>query len=64
MAFTEEASNGVQHLSALANAGVTHVHLLPSFDVATIPEWRDEQLEVDESVLARVRELWTRADVP
>jgi len=38
LAFTESASNGMQHLSALARAGVTDVHLLPSFDIATVPE--------------------------
>ncbi|HEV2913880.1 MAG TPA: pullulanase-type alpha-1,6-glucosidase [Pyrinomonadaceae bacterium] len=36
-AFTE-ASNGMQHLSALAQAGLTHVHLLPVFDIASINE--------------------------
>ncbi|HYY59597.1 MAG TPA: pullulanase-type alpha-1,6-glucosidase, partial [Pyrinomonadaceae bacterium] len=36
-AFTE-ASNGMQHLNALAQAGLTHVHLLPVFDIASINE--------------------------
>ena len=43
-AFTERASNGMRHLASLARAGLTHVHLLPSFDIATIDEdksqWR------------------------
>ncbi len=38
LAFTEPASLGVQHLQALARAGITDVHLLPVFDIATIPE--------------------------
>ncbi|MFL5348298.1 MAG: pullulanase-type alpha-1,6-glucosidase [Hyalangium sp.] len=38
-AFTE-ASNGTKHLARLAKAGVTHVHLLPVFDLATIEENR------------------------
>jgi len=37
-AFTEAASNGMLHLKALADAGVTDIHLLPSFDFATVPE--------------------------
>ncbi|MEZ4719811.1 MAG: pullulanase-type alpha-1,6-glucosidase, partial [Caldilineaceae bacterium] len=37
-AFTLPESDGVKHLQALADAGLTHVHLLPSFDIATINE--------------------------
>jgi pullulanase/glycogen debranching enzyme len=37
-AFTETASNGMKHLKALADAGLTDVHLLPVFDIATVPE--------------------------
>jgi pullulanase len=36
-AFTV-ASNGMRHLQTLARAGMTHVHLLPAFDFATIDE--------------------------
>jgi len=36
-AFTVE-SNGTRHLSALAEAGLTHVHLLPTFDIASVIE--------------------------
>ena len=42
-AFTVSGSAGMQHLSALADAGLTHLHLLPVFDIATIEENRDEQ---------------------
>ncbi len=38
LAFTEASSNGMKHLKALAQAGLTDVHLLPVFDIATIPE--------------------------
>jgi pullulanase len=34
-------SNGSRHLRALAEAGLTHVHLLPAFDFATIDENKD-----------------------
>jgi pullulanase-type alpha-1,6-glucosidase len=44
-AFTLANSNGMKHLRSLAQAGLTHVHLLPSFDIATIDEdkshWQD-----------------------
>ena len=38
LAFTETASNGMRHLRAMADAGLTDVHLLPVFDLATVPE--------------------------
>jgi len=37
-AFTVGTSNGMRHLSRLARAGLTHVHLLPSFDFASVNE--------------------------
>ena len=37
-AFTQTDSNGMKHLAALARAGLTHVHLLPSFDIASVDE--------------------------
>ena len=37
-AFTETQSNGMKHLAALSQAGLTDIHLLPVFDIATIPE--------------------------
>jgi pullulanase/glycogen debranching enzyme len=38
LAFTDRESAGMQHLRALARAGLTDVHLLPVFDIATVPE--------------------------
>ncbi len=38
LGFTHSASHGMQHLRALAQAGITDVHLLPVFDLATVPE--------------------------
>jgi len=37
-AFSEMNSNGMQHLRALAKAGLTDVHLLPVYDIGSIPE--------------------------
>ena len=38
MAFTVADSNGMAHLRALAEAGLTHLHLLPVFDMASVNE--------------------------
>ncbi|MFN2167238.1 MAG: pullulanase-type alpha-1,6-glucosidase, partial [Anaerolineae bacterium] len=38
LAFTLRNSNGMRHLRALAQKGLTHLHLLPVFDIATIDE--------------------------
>jgi pullulanase len=38
LAFTDRRSNGMKHLKALADAGLTDVHLLPVFDIASVPE--------------------------
>jgi pullulanase len=37
-AFTLNGSHGIRHLSRLAEVGLTHLHLLPTFDIATIDE--------------------------
>ncbi len=50
-AFTEPGSNGLRHLRALAQAGLTHVHLLPVFDFATVNEDSAEREEPDEAKL-------------
>ncbi|MCR2052171.1 pullulanase-type alpha-1,6-glucosidase [Actinomyces bowdenii] len=42
-AFTVSGSHGMSHLRELAQAGLSSVHLLPTFDIATIPESRSEQ---------------------
>jgi pullulanase-type alpha-1,6-glucosidase len=38
LAFTLADSLGMTHLRRLAEAGLTHIHLLPTFDIATINE--------------------------
>ena len=38
LAFTQQHSQGMRHLKALAQAGMTDLHLLPVFDFATVPE--------------------------
>ncbi|GAB3996368.1 hypothetical protein GCM10029992_16290 [Glycomyces albus] len=46
-AFAEDDSVAVQHLAELAEAGLTHVHLLPTFDIATIPETEQSEVACD-----------------
>ncbi|MFE5311141.1 pullulanase-type alpha-1,6-glucosidase [Isoptericola sp. NPDC056605] len=43
LAFAQRRSDGMTHLRELADAGMTTVHLLPTFDIATIPEDRADQ---------------------
>ena len=38
LAFTDNRSRGMQHLRALSAAGLTDIHLLPVFDLASVPE--------------------------
>ncbi|MFJ4976301.1 pullulanase-type alpha-1,6-glucosidase [Streptomyces coeruleorubidus] len=47
LAFTDKASDGSKHLRELAKAGTSYVHLLPAFDIATIPEKKSGQATVD-----------------
>jgi pullulanase len=46
-AFNHIFSPGMQHLRSLAKAGLTHVHLLPSFDFSSVPELASEQMTPD-----------------
>ncbi|MFF9910811.1 pullulanase-type alpha-1,6-glucosidase [Streptomyces sp. NPDC013457] len=45
LAFTDTGSKGSRHLRALAASGTSYVHLLPAFDIGTIPEKKSEQTE-------------------
>ena len=45
LAFTHAQSRGMQHLSGLAQAGLSHVHLLPVFDIASIEELPEHQAQ-------------------
>jgi pullulanase len=38
LAFTNFNTRGMKHLRTLADAGLSHLHLLPTFDIATINE--------------------------
>ncbi|MGC0332407.1 pullulanase-type alpha-1,6-glucosidase [Streptomyces sp. SAI-170] len=47
LAFTDKLSDGSKHLRELAEAGTSYVHLLPAFDIATIPEKKTDQQTPD-----------------
>jgi len=47
LAFTDD-SDGMDHLKALATAGVTHLHLLPIFDIASVGEHAEDQVTLDD----------------
>ncbi|WP_327711463.1 pullulanase-type alpha-1,6-glucosidase [Streptomyces sp. NBC_00464] len=43
LAFTDTRSDGMKHLKELADSGTNYVHLLPAFDIGTIPEKKKDQ---------------------
>ena len=45
-AFTLQDSTGVAHLRALHSAGLTHIHLLPSYDYGSVPERAQDQATI------------------
>ncbi|MFF2851615.1 pullulanase-type alpha-1,6-glucosidase [Streptomyces sp. NPDC058001] len=47
LAFTDKDSKGSKHLRDLAKSGTSYVHLLPAFDIATIPERAADQARPD-----------------
>lgn len=50
LAFTDSDSAPVKHLKALADAGMTHVHLLPIADGSSVNEDFSKQLNLDSYV--------------
>jgi pullulanase/glycogen debranching enzyme len=41
-------SDGLARLEALADAGLTHIHLLPAFDIATVDEIAANRVDLDD----------------
>lgn len=62
LAFTEEGSAPVEHLRKLAETGVTHFHMLPANDIATIEEDATKTVNFD-STFAQLCALNRRADI-
>ncbi|MFD4630604.1 pullulanase-type alpha-1,6-glucosidase [Streptomyces sp. NPDC058284] len=47
LAFTDKRSDGMRHLRGLARSGTSYVHLLPAFDIGTIPERASDRATPD-----------------
>lgn len=50
LAYLDQDSDPVKHLLALKEAGLTHVQLLPAFDIATINETANQRVEITDMV--------------
>lgn len=50
LAFTETNSQSVQHLQRLQQAGLTHIHLLPANDIASIQEDINQRVDISDTV--------------
>lgn len=55
LAFTEEDTAPVMHLQKMVEAGVTHFHVLPANDIATIDEDPGETIDLYDTVGALCR---------
>jgi pullulanase-type alpha-1,6-glucosidase len=51
LAFTQPESHGMRHLRALAEAGLTHIHLLPAFDFVSVDDIPARRQEPDWAAL-------------
>lgn len=62
LAFTEDSANA--HLKQLQSSGLTHVHLLPAFDIATVDEDPANRVDISQSmgVLCQRTEVKQDAD--
>ncbi|XP_022765473.1 pullulanase 1, chloroplastic isoform X2 [Durio zibethinus] len=54
MAFTLQDSAGMLHLKKLSNAGITHVHLLPTFQFAGVDDEKENWKYVDSKILEKL----------
>ena len=52
MAFTDLNSDGMKHLAALADAGLTHLQFGPAFDIASVDEDKNNWESVDWNALS------------
>ena len=51
-AFSSYRSRGMRHLRRLAHAGLTHIHLLPAFDIASVNEDKTQQVIISDDLNA------------
>ncbi|MGU3847013.1 hypothetical protein ACVZHT_36335, partial [Vibrio diabolicus] len=50
LALTEPERESVSHLQALKDAGLTTLHILPAFDIATVDEDADQRVDITDTV--------------
>ena len=50
LAFTEQNSDGINHLKALKAAGINSIHLLPTFDIGTVNENDEQVIDINDSI--------------
>ncbi|KAF3434074.1 hypothetical protein FNV43_RR25177 [Rhamnella rubrinervis] len=53
LAFTLQDSAGVRHLKKLSNAGITHIHLLPTFQFAGVDDNKEKWKSIDAETLEK-----------
>ncbi|CAK9156146.1 unnamed protein product [Ilex paraguariensis] len=51
LAFTSQDSAGILHLKRLSSAGISHLHLLPTFQFAGVDDEKDKWKSVDTQML-------------
>ncbi|MBU2893703.1 pullulanase-type alpha-1,6-glucosidase [Colwellia sp. D2M02] len=61
-AFSEENSDGMQHLKALQASGLNNIHLLPTYDIATVNEEASQHIDMADS-LAKVCTIAAKASI-
>lgn len=49
-AFNEQSSDGIKHLKALKKAGLNTIHLLPTYDLASINEDASQEVDINDSI--------------
>ncbi|XP_072957340.1 pullulanase 1, chloroplastic isoform X2 [Typha angustifolia] len=54
LAFTSQDSAGIHHLKKMSNAGLTHVHLLPTFHFGGVDDNKDNWKYLDEVAMAKL----------
>ncbi len=61
LAFTHVNSTGMRHLKRLADAGLSHLHLLPVNDIGSVNEIEAERVDLSDSLRAKFA-AWAEAD--
>jgi len=49
-AFSEQSSDGIKHLKELRKSGLNTIHLLPTFDIATVNEESSQAIDINDNM--------------